>query len=180
MGLGLQRGRKCLRLPGTPVPLPHNQPAPNEPLPLQLSISLLAFLIAAGSRDATCATPLMQHPRVQHLLSGITALPQLASLLVLPGPMLATVPPLSCSQAVVFLQLVVGVVLPTLVYLRDESDAAAPAAGDARAGGGESFENWERRCFLWVKKKRDSLGLPSLVLGTTSFLGTCWALANLF
>lgn len=45
---------------------------------------------------------------------------------------------------------------------------------------GESFENWERRCFLWVKKKRDSLGLPSLVLGTTSFLGTCWALANLF
>ncbi|KAL4446775.1 hypothetical protein ABPG77_008019 [Micractinium sp. CCAP 211/92] len=147
----------------------------------QLTLSALAFGMAARNVGAICATPLMQHERVQGLFAGLSRLVQMDLLLLLGSPLPAAAPVdkggvVGCRTAVLFLQLVIGVALPTAVYLAFESEEAAILAADQRQR--ECEHSWDQRLLLWVHSKKKHLCPPPLLFGTLAIVGASWMLAS--
>ncbi|KAL4446776.1 hypothetical protein ABPG77_008020 [Micractinium sp. CCAP 211/92] len=147
-----------------------------------LTLSALAFGIATRNVDAICATPLMQHERVQGLFAGLSRLVQMALLLLVGFPLPAAVhvdrgSPVGCRTAVLFLQLVIGVALPTAIYLAFESEEAARLAADQPQG--ECEHSRDHRLLLWLHSKKKHLCPWALLLGTLVVLGASWKLASM-
>lgn len=140
----------------------------------QVALSLAAFLIASRSNEATCATPLMTHPRVTDFFNGLGQTVQTAQWLLLPSEALPTAgSAVGCCRGVAFLQLAFGVVAPTVLHLWQEAGATLVMAGTCMAQAG-----WELRLFAALGSARRSHGMPPFVLGSVVLLGCCWALSG--
>ncbi|KAL4434113.1 hypothetical protein ABPG75_000554 [Micractinium tetrahymenae] len=138
----------------------------------QLGLSGLAFAIAASNVDAICATPLVQHEHVHGLFVGTARLMQIGLHLLLGSQPAASTSACSCRATVLFMQLVIGVALPTLLYLLAESEEAASMTADQRHVDCEL--SWDQRVLLWK-----DVGLPPLLFATIATVGACCVLASM-
>ncbi|KAI7844694.1 hypothetical protein COHA_001782 [Chlorella ohadii] len=150
----------------------------------EVGLSLIALALARQYNEQVCATPLFQDSQVQGLLSGIS---QFAAALADPSN-LATAQPgaaaaaaaeaaaaHSCTRVVAFLQLTLGCILPTAVYLWSEGELARQYIQDEQE---RKRAGWELRLLAWVGSKREESGAAPFLLPSLAAVAACWLLAG--
>lgn len=150
----------------------------------QVGLSLLALALARQFNEQACTTPLFQDSQVQGLLSGI---PQFAAALASPSQLAAAEPgaaaaagaaavaAFSCTRVVAFLQLAIGCMLPTALYLWSEGELARQHVVDEQE---RTSAGWELRLLAWVGTKREESGVAPFLLPSLAAVAGCWLLSG--
>ncbi|PRW60049.1 tubulin-folding cofactor C-like [Chlorella sorokiniana] len=149
-----------------------------------VGLSLLALTFARQFNEQACATPLFQDSQVQALLSGIS---QFAAALASPSQLasmepgaaaaaaLAAAATLSCTRVVTFLQLALGCVLPTALFLWSEGGLALRHMTTEQD---RKSADWEQRLLAWVGTKREESGAAPFLLPSLAAVAGCWLLSG--